>query len=114
AKLGRVFLLIPLSIIFLIIVNRKRTNKVSQKIDLPYLLLGFLIMSARNTFVAIAEIVLSVISTFTNVIVIMSFVGLGLNVSFYNLKTKAFKPIVAIAITSVVLSVIVFFVATIL
>ena len=30
-KLGRVFLLIPLSIIFLIIVNRKRSHKVSQK-----------------------------------------------------------------------------------
>ena len=56
----------------------------------------------------------SVISTITNVILIMAMVGLGLNVSFNDLKTKAFKPMVAMAITSVVLSVIVFFVATIL
>lgn len=114
AKLGRVFLLIPLSIIFLILVNRKRSNKVSQKIDFPYFLIGFLIMSAVNTFVAIPEGVLSVISTITNVILIMAMVGLGLNVSFNDLKTKAFKPMVAMAITSVVLSVVVFFVAMIL
>lgn len=109
-KLGRVFLLIPLSIIFLIIVNRKRSHKVSQKIDFPYFLIGFLIMSAVNTFIPIPEAILNVISTFTTLILIMAMVGIGLNVSFSDLKTKAFKPMIAMLITSVVLSVITFIV----
>ncbi|GGI39619.1 YeiH family protein [Mammaliicoccus stepanovicii] len=113
-KLGRVFLLIPLSIIFLIIVNSRSSNKVSQKIDFPYFLIGFLIMSAVNTFITIPEGIMSVISTFTNLTLIMAMVGLGLNVSFGDLRTKAFKPMIAMAITSVVLSVITFFVVTIL
>lgn len=109
-KLGRVFLLIPLSIIFLIIVNRKRSHKVSQKIDFPYFLIGFLIMSAVNTFIPIPESIVNVISTFTTLILIMAMVGIGLNVSFSDLKTKAFKPMIAMLITSIVLSVITFIV----
>ncbi|MGO1759004.1 MAG: YeiH family protein, partial [Mammaliicoccus vitulinus] len=113
-KLGRVFLLIPLSIIFLVIVNRKKSNKVAQKIDFPYFLIGFLIMSAVNTFVDIPDGVLNVMNTFTTLILIMAMVGLGLNVSFSDLRTKALKPMIAMAITSVVLSVITYFVAGIL
>ncbi|WP_239745335.1 putative sulfate exporter family transporter [Mammaliicoccus sp. F-M27] len=113
-KLGRVFLLIPLSIIFLVIVNRKKSNKVAQKIDFPYFLIGFLIMITVNTFVDIPDGVLNVMSTFTTLILIMAMVGLGLNVSFSDLRTKALKPMIAMAITSVVLSVITYFVAGIL
>ncbi|WP_239734469.1 putative sulfate exporter family transporter [Mammaliicoccus sp. G-M28] len=113
-KLGRVFLLIPLSIIFLVIVNRKKSNKVSQKIDFPYFLIGFLVMSAINTFVPIPESVSNVISTFTTLILIMAMVGIGLNVSFNDIKAKAFKPMIAMAITSIVLSVITFFITSIL
>lgn len=113
-KLGRVFLLIPLSIIFLIIVNNKSSKKVAQKIEFPYFLIGFLMMSAVNTFVTIPEGVMTVMSTLTNILLIMAMVGLGLNVSFNDIRNKAFKPMIVMAITSVVLSVMTFLVANIL
>lgn len=109
-KLGRVFLLIPLCIILLMIVNRKRSKQISQKIDFPYFLIGFLMMSVINTFVPIPENIMHVIQLVTTLILIMAMVGIGLNVSFNDLKTKAIKPMLAMIITSLVLSVLTFFV----
>ncbi|WP_323703307.1 YeiH family protein [Mammaliicoccus sp. Dog046] len=110
-KLGRVFLLIPLSICFLVILNRKKSNQTVQKIEFPYFLIGFLLMSAIHTFIPIPASVLNMINTLTTLLLIMAMVGLGLNVSFKEIRTKAFKPLVATVITSVVLSVITFGVA---
>ena len=67
-------------------------------------------MSAVNTFIPIPESIINVISTFTTLILIMAMVGIGLNVSFSDLRTKAFKPMIAMLITSIVLSVITFIV----
>ena len=45
-------------------------------------------MSAVNTFIPIPEAIINVISTFTTLILIMAMVGIGLNVSFSDLKQK--------------------------
>lgn len=106
AKLGRVFLLIPVSIILLLLVNRKNKNDATKaKIEIPYFLLGFLGMSILSTFIAIPKSILNEINSFTSIILIMAMVGLGLNVSFTDLKQRALKPLLLMITTSITLSI---------
>lgn len=116
AKLGRVFLLVPLSIILMYWVKRK--NKVESdsdaKIEFPWFLIGFIIMSLFGSYVlgnliTVTTSVMNGVSFFTSFILTMAMIGLGLNVSLKDLKTKALRPLLAMAITSVLLSFITYF-----
>lgn len=116
AKLGRVFLLVPLS--FILMYWMKRKNKVESdsdaKIEFPWFLIGFIIMSLFGSYVlghliTVPTSVMNSISFFTSFILTMAMVGLGLNVSLKDLRTKALRPLLAMAITSVLLSVITYF-----
>jgi uncharacterized integral membrane protein (TIGR00698 family) len=115
AKLGRVFLLIPLCFILMYWMNKRRPNKFAQtKIDFPWFLIGFIIMSLFGSYIlgkyiqvpAAATELIGNISTF---ILTMAMVGLGLNVSFQALRTKALRPLIAMTITSILLSIITYF-----
>lgn len=109
AKLGRVFLLIPVSfIIFYFVQKNSQKSGGKQKIDIPYFLFGFLALAVLNTFVTIPENVLAVIDQIARFLMIMAMVGLGLNVSLQALLSKATKPLIAIVVTSLLLSVITF------
>lgn len=116
AKLGRVFLLVPLS--FILMYWMKRKNKVESdsdaKIEFPWFLIGFIIMSLFGSYVlghliTVPTSVMNSISFFTSFILTMAMIGLGLNVSLKDLRTKALRPLLAMAITSVLLSVITYF-----
>jgi len=115
AKLGRVFLLVPLSFILMAWMKRKGKAELSNaKIEFPWFLIGFILMSLIGSYIIGKYIFLSAsmmndISTVTTFVLTMAMVGLGLNVSFRDLRTKAFRPLVAMTITSVLLSTITFF-----
>ena len=115
AKLGRVFLLVPLSFILMYWMKRKGWGNAEStaKIEFPWFLIGFIIMSLLGSYVLghsihISTQIMNGVSFVTSFILTMAMVGLGLNVSLNDLKTKAFRPLVAMAITSVLLSVLTF------
>jgi uncharacterized membrane protein YadS len=116
AKLGRVFLLIPLS--FILLFWMKRKGKVESgseaKIEFPWFLIGFIFMSLFGSYVlghafTIQPNIMNGISFITTFILTMAMIGLGLNVSLKDLRTKALRPLLAMAITSFLLSIITFF-----
>ncbi|MEH7252543.1 YeiH family protein [Neobacillus niacini] len=115
AKLGRVFLLIPLCFILIYWMNKRTpANSDKAKIDFPWFLIGFIVMSLFGSYVVgeyihISEEVLVQIGNLSTYILTMAMVGLGLNVSFQALKTKALRPLIAMVITSILLSALTFF-----
>lgn len=120
AKLGRVFLLVPLCFILIFWVkNRQQSqDKTATKVPFPYFLLGFIGMSlfgsyVLGTLIPISDGVMDGISTATTFILTAAMVGLGLNVSLKDVKDKALKPLIAMLITSVLLSIMMFGIAMI-
>lgn len=115
AKLGRVFLLVPLSFILILWMRRKgKTDANNAKIEFPWFLVGFILMSLVGSYIIGKYVILpaSVMNDVANVttfVLTMAMVGLGLNVSFRDLRSKALRPLVAMTITSVLLSTITFF-----
>lgn len=115
AKLGRVLLLVPLS--FILMYWMKKKNIAGEtKIEFPWFLIGFILMSLFGSYVLgkyipISKHTLDNISNFTTFILTSAMVGLGLNVSLSDLRTKASRPLFAMLITSVVLSIVTFFIA---
>lgn len=114
AKLGRVLLLVPLC--FILMYWMKRTGKVQAGavIEFPWFLIGFVGMSFFGSYVLGKHLILSTalmnnISQITTFILTMAMVGLGLNVNLKDLRKKALRPLIAVSITSVLLSFISFF-----
>ncbi|CAM3149709.1 putative sulfate exporter family transporter [Filibacter tadaridae] len=117
AKLGRVFLLVPLCFIFMYFMKRKSKGQeqTDAKIEFPWFLIGFLALSLFGSFVLgrsipVTEGFMNGVSMVTTWCLTAAMVGLGLNVSLRDLRTKALKPLIAMSITSVLLSVIVYFI----
>lgn len=116
AKLGRVFLLVPLSLLLIHLMKRKSSREQSpgeqnSKIEFPWFLAGFILMSVFNSYVlgrtpAPAMNGVSLVTTF---LLTMAMTGLGLNVCLKDLRSKALRPLLAMAITSVLLSVLTYF-----
>lgn len=116
AKLGRVFLLIPLCFIFIYITKRKNkeSKELDTKMEYPWFLVGFILLSMLGSYgfddsIAMSESMKSAISSFTPWLLTAAMVGLGLNISLIHLRTKALRPLVAMTITSLLLSTIAFF-----
>lgn len=109
AKLGRVFLLIPLS--FILMYWMKRTGRVQAdaNIEFPWFLIGFIGMSFFGSYILGKHLFLSIsvmnaVAHITTFILTMAMVGLGLNVNLKDLRKKALRPLIAVSITSVLLS----------
>ncbi|OCA81247.1 hypothetical protein A8F95_15905 [Bacillus wudalianchiensis] len=116
AKLGRVFLLVPLCFIFMYLMKRKSAENQSEaKVEFPWFLIGFLVMSLFGSYVLGHSIPVSTgtmdgIATMTTWFLTAAMVGLGLNVSLRDLRTKALKPLIAMGITSICLSILAYFI----
>ena len=115
AKLGRVLLLIPLCFIIVYFVRRhqKKSSPGDVKVQFPWFLLGFVLMSLVNTYIIgqvifIPEAVIGYIYDLSTFLLTMAMVGLGLNVSLNDVRTKAFRPLMAMIIVSVGLSILTF------
>lgn len=114
AKLGRVFLLVPLSFILMFWMKRKGHLTENSKIEFPWFLLGFIGMSLLGSYVIGKSIVLpgsvmSAVSTVSGFILTTAMVGLGLNVHLSHLRSKAGRPLLAMIVTSILLSIVSFF-----
>ena len=115
AKLSRVLLLVPLCYLLLFWINSRKTNGTSTtKIDFPWFLIGFILMSLFNSYILgnyiiISQSILNGIAVLTTLILTMAMVGLGLNVSLHAIRSKALRPLIVISITSILLSCITFF-----
>lgn len=117
AKLGRVFLLVPLCFIFIAIMKRKNkgTEESDAKIEFPWFLLGFIILSVLGSYVfgpiiPVPDGVYDVIAVVTSWFLTAAMVGLGLNVSLRDLRSRALRPLAAMTVTSILLSVIAYFI----
>lgn len=113
AKLARVFLLIPVCFILLIWMKKKGKMEEEAKIEFPWFLIGFIVMSFVGSYILGKEIpvskqFMSDIAIFTTFILTMSMTGLGLNINLKDLRTKSIRPLIAIIITSILLSLITF------
>ncbi|NBI28195.1 YeiH family protein [Chengkuizengella marina] len=116
AKLGRVFLLVPLCFILIFWKKRKQSGGTEDtKIHFPWFLVGFIAMSLVGSYVigniiVIPNEIISNISIFTTFLLTMAMAGLGLHVNLNALRSKAMRPFIAMVITSVLLSVFTFFI----
>lgn len=115
-KLGRVFLLVPLSFVLMFWMKKrsKGTVESTTKAQFPWFLIGFIITSligsyVIGTYIQISPKFMAFITGFSSFLLVMAMTGLGLNVSFHALRTKALKPLIAMTLASVVLSVVTYF-----
>lgn len=117
AKLGRVFLLIPVCFIFIYWMKRKnRGEENDAKVEFPYFLLGFIFLSFLGSYVFGHAInlpsgTLDIVANITTWLLTAAMVGLGLNVNLKDLRTKALRPLIAMIITSIIVSGIAYFLA---
>lgn len=104
AKLGRVFLLIPVSFILSAVVSGRGKSK--SKTPFPWFLVGFVVTSLVGTYVPMPKTLLQQVSTAASFLLAAAMVGLGLNVHLSHLRDRALRPLVAMAVASVLLSVV--------
>ncbi|MFF5399726.1 YeiH family protein [Peribacillus butanolivorans] len=109
AKLTRVFLLIPVCFILMLWMKKKGKIEGEARFEFPWFLIGFIVMSFVGSYiignkVMVSQKVMSDIADFTSLMLTMSMTGLGLNISLKELRTKAIRPLIAIIITSFLLS----------
>lgn len=113
AKLGRVFLLVPLSFVLIVWMKTKASRKTNENeknnIAFPWFLVGFVIMSLVGSYIFGPVVTLpsgttEAIDAFSSFILVMAMTGLGLNVSFKTLRTKALRPLIAMTLTSIIIS----------
>lgn len=113
AKLSRVFLLVPVCGMLIAWFHVKRSSATKTNIAFPYFLLGFIGMSLFGSyvlghFIHVSEEVMSTVSSLTTFLLASAMVGLGLNVSLHAIRTKALKPLFAMMITSITLSIVMY------
>ncbi|MBU8919035.1 YeiH family protein [Bacillus sp. FJAT-29953] len=117
AKLGRVLLLVPLCFILMYWMKRRSSGSAGDtKIEFPWFLIGFILMSLFGSYILghsipVSKAAMDGISTATTFILTSAMVGLGLNVSLRDLRTKAARPLIAMLITSIILSLVSYFIA---
>ncbi|MFB3167514.1 YeiH family protein [Neobacillus sp. 179-C4.2 HS] len=117
AKLGRVLLLVPLCFILMYWVKKRSSGKTADTtIEFPWFLIGFILMSLFGSYILgksipVSKVAMDGISTATTIILTSAMVGLGLNVSLRDFRTKAGRPLIAMMITSVILSIVSYFIA---
>ncbi|KON71193.1 membrane protein [Peribacillus butanolivorans] len=109
AKLTRVFLLVPVCFILMLWMKKKGKIEGEARFEFPWFLIGFIVMSFVGSYiignkVLVSQKVMSDIADFTSLMLTMSMTGLGLNISLKELRTKAIRPLIAIIITSFLLS----------
>ena len=109
AKLGRVFLLIPLCFILMYWMKRKGGKDEKTAIPFPWFLIGFVIMSVIGNYVITYQPMglhklIDPIAGVSRFLLTMAMVGLGLNIHLHQIRTKALKPLVVLGITSVLLA----------
>lgn len=115
AKLTRVFLLVPLCFILIYWLKKRasRGENANSKIPFPYFLLGFIVMSLFGSFVIgnlimVSPQTMEMVNQLSTFLLSAAMVGLGLNVSLDAIRQKALRPLLAMLLASIILSVAIF------
>ncbi|MEK4359627.1 YeiH family protein [Paenibacillus sp. FSL M7-1455] len=104
-KLTRVALLVPISLCVGYWASRKQEGTAQKsKIQIPWFVLGFLLMSGVNSLGIIPHAVTAQIINLAYILIAMAMAGLGLNVDFAFFRRNGVKPFAAGALGSVVLA----------
>ncbi|MEK4229628.1 YeiH family protein [Solibacillus sp. FSL H8-0538] len=106
AKLSRVLLLFPVTLIIAWLVSRKQ-GETTQKASFPLFIVGFLIVSIIST-IALENGWMTVgvqqqIASFASFLLTMSMAALGLTINLKQLQGQALKPLMLLSTTSVLL-----------
>jgi uncharacterized integral membrane protein (TIGR00698 family) len=109
AKLGRVFLLVPLCFLVMYWVRKRSGKSNESNVNFPWFLVGFIGMSIIGSYlvekvIPVSQTIMEGISDVSTFILTMAMVGLGLNVNLRALRKKAMRPFLAVTITSILLS----------
>ncbi|MEC0241833.1 YeiH family protein [Paenibacillus dokdonensis] len=105
-KLTRVALLVPVSLCVGYWASRREQEKTHKsKIQIPWFVLGFLLMSAVNSLGIIPHAVTAQIINIAYILIAMAMAGLGLNVDFAFFRRNGVKPFAAGLMGSVVLAI---------
>ncbi len=106
AKLGRVLLLIPVCFVLVYWMRSKSGREAGAKIEFPWFLAGFVLCSILGSYASIPAAYMSKMTSLSTFLLASAMVGLGLNVSFKAVRSKALKPLVAMLVASVLLSIV--------
>ncbi|WP_230199083.1 YeiH family protein [Risungbinella massiliensis] len=113
AKLGRVFWLVPLCLLYAAWRNKKTGTTTNTKIDFPWFLIGFIVMSVVGTYLLGETFAQSqwnsILSQITTFLLSVAMVGFGLNVDLKEVWVKAKKTFVILILVSILLSVLSYF-----
>ena len=107
AKLSRVLLLFPVTMLIVWLVSRKEKGESTKKASFPLFIVGFLAVSIIST-VGLESGWLTVqvqgkIASFASFLLAVAMAALGLTINLRQLKGKALKPLMLLATTSVLL-----------
>jgi len=106
AKLSRVFLLFPVTIIFTWWMNRKNEGA-TAKASFPFFIIGFIIISLISTvgfYVGFMnEAIQASISSFATFLLAISMAALGLSIDLRSLTKNAIKPLILLIVASICL-----------
>ncbi|MCX7572371.1 putative sulfate exporter family transporter [Tumebacillus sp. DT12] len=117
AKLSRVFLLLPLCLVLILWQRRRgKGDEARGRVEFPWFLVGFLVMSVFGSYVwgpVIPEpqIATDAVAKTTTFLMSMAMVGMGLNVSLRELRSKALRPLAVLGTASILLTVLTYFIA---
>lgn len=114
AKLGRVFLLIPLCFLLTYWMNRKAkqdqsTDGISARTTFPWFLIGFIVTSLIGTYYNLPEMWLEVMTKGSKFLLTAAMVGLGLNISIQAIRSKALRPTMSMLVASCFISILFFY-----
>lgn len=106
AKLGRVLLLVPLCFIIVYWTQARHGGQGKTRVEFPWFLVGFVAASVIRSYMPIPRTWIDAVTTLSTFLLTSAMVGLGLNVSFQALRSKALRPLLAMLVASVLLSVV--------
>jgi uncharacterized integral membrane protein (TIGR00698 family) len=107
AKLGRVFLLLPLSVVLVLWMKRTHPNESKARPEFPWFLIGFMAASMLGSWEYTGQPMIPLplkdaLSQIASFLLAMAMVGLGLNVHVKDLR-RAWRPLLAMAIATILL-----------
>ncbi|WP_338779063.1 YeiH family protein [Metabacillus sp. FJAT-52054] len=108
AKLTRVALLVPASIVIGLIMQKGKPRSGSYKGSLsivPWFIFGFLAMSGLNTLGVVPEAAAKNMVDLSYLLIAMAMAGLGMNVDVKTFRTLGLKTFIAALLGSILLSV---------
>ncbi|SDX50688.1 conserved hypothetical integral membrane protein [Marininema mesophilum] len=104
AKLGRVFLLIPVCFVLLWCIHRKQGSHIHQQVKIPWFLLGFMGASMIGAIVPIPEDWLAGATGLGTFLLAAAMAGLGFHIRLGTLGRQIFRPLIALVGGSLILS----------